>query len=694
MGKYNPQKLSWGIFTFFLLLYSLTLAPGVTARDSGEYQAAIKTAGIPHPSGAPFYIIVCKIFSFLPLKNFSWRINFFSALCGAFSLFFLFRILSHFYPFSIFPLLSTLIYGCSLSYWLNSTRTEVYTFKIMLLLSSFYLLLVREKRNFAFLILGLAFSVHTSSIILLPLYLYPFRKESIKDSLKSFPYFFLGLLPWIYLPLASIHKPPIFWGRPHTLKGFWEYFTASRYRQELSHIPPYIFFLNLKNIFLHLREEFFPFLLIFLPIGFVRWLKKLPPLHLFFLLLFILDLTFFSLLPSSITHMYLLTYLVISVWIGFGLELMFRKKEFLPIFLLLFVCVSYPLRIANRSKDRLAYTYGKTILELLPHQAVMVHGLHDTIFIFWYLEWVENLRRDVISVNYNSFYQPGLREQITRIAPHLKLPPLEEIFRGEKAPLTLIWRSLEKFIYLNRDKEIYLELFPSGANIPVHYKGILFAVKEDSSTLPSPNAFLHQIGVFTYPYIDGEERLILSQILYENANYWVFKNKFSIAKQLLLDTLKLYPFHHSAYLMLGSIMEKEKFYFTAIEYYRKAWLAQPTLILPLEKLCQLNIKLRRTQEAKFFAKKFLLISRKDWKPYLYLGLAYSLGGELKHAEKIFTMGRNIFPSSLPLLYNLAVVKIKLGKVKEAKKLIEEGEKLAPKEERFKSLEKMIPEFQK
>ena len=63
----------------------LTLAPGVTLWDSGEFLAAIKTLGIPHPPGTPLYILIGKVWSiaFADLFGFARSINLLSAVCTA-----------------------------------------------------------------------------------------------------------------------------------------------------------------------------------------------------------------------------------------------------------------------------------------------------------------------------------------------------------------------------------------------------------------------------------------------------------------------------------------------------------------------------------------------------------------------------------------------------------------------------------
>ena len=68
-----------GLPVAFVLLavYVLTLAPGVTYWDSGEFLAAMKSLGIPHPPGTPLYILVGNVWvrALEPVLGFEYDVN-------------------------------------------------------------------------------------------------------------------------------------------------------------------------------------------------------------------------------------------------------------------------------------------------------------------------------------------------------------------------------------------------------------------------------------------------------------------------------------------------------------------------------------------------------------------------------------------------------------------------------------------
>jgi hypothetical protein len=68
------------------LLYVATLAPETAMWDTSEYIAAAYTLGLPHPPGNPFFVLIGRVFSILPIApNVAMRINLLAAVSSAVS---------------------------------------------------------------------------------------------------------------------------------------------------------------------------------------------------------------------------------------------------------------------------------------------------------------------------------------------------------------------------------------------------------------------------------------------------------------------------------------------------------------------------------------------------------------------------------------------------------------------------------
>lgn len=73
-----------GVTGLVLAVYVLTLAPTVTFWDAGEFIAAAKTLGIPHPPGTPLFVMIAHVWAMLiPFGEYALRTNLLSAVLSA-----------------------------------------------------------------------------------------------------------------------------------------------------------------------------------------------------------------------------------------------------------------------------------------------------------------------------------------------------------------------------------------------------------------------------------------------------------------------------------------------------------------------------------------------------------------------------------------------------------------------------------
>src|SRR3954470_1153804 len=83
----RPSYLAAAIVSAAIfVLYLVTLAPNTAMWDTSEYIAAAYTLGLTHPPGNPFFVILGRVFSILPIaSSIAVRINVLAALSSAVS---------------------------------------------------------------------------------------------------------------------------------------------------------------------------------------------------------------------------------------------------------------------------------------------------------------------------------------------------------------------------------------------------------------------------------------------------------------------------------------------------------------------------------------------------------------------------------------------------------------------------------
>src|SRR5690606_3989817 len=83
----------WVVFTIALIVYWSTMEPTASYWDCGEFIAVSYKLEVPHPPGAPLFLLIGRLFSFLSFGDetkVAYWINFSSVLAGAFTSLFLF----------------------------------------------------------------------------------------------------------------------------------------------------------------------------------------------------------------------------------------------------------------------------------------------------------------------------------------------------------------------------------------------------------------------------------------------------------------------------------------------------------------------------------------------------------------------------------------------------------------------------
>jgi len=145
------------VFIFALIIYRLTVAPTLSYWDCGEFIACSYILGIPHPPGSPLFIVIGRIFSFLPLvSDICMRVNLISIITSSIAVLFgylsVVRIIRFWYAKSestgwkaaipyIGGVAGAFFMAFSSTYWGNAVEAEVYGMAMTLMTLILWLML-------------------------------------------------------------------------------------------------------------------------------------------------------------------------------------------------------------------------------------------------------------------------------------------------------------------------------------------------------------------------------------------------------------------------------------------------------------------------------------------------------------------------------------------------------------------------
>ena len=162
------------LFVIPFAVYLKTMPPTVLGGDSGEYQHMAYYLGVPHSTGYPLYILLAKLFTFLPFGDVAYRVNLFSAVCAAFTVPLIYAIVLRVTHSRVPAILSALILAFAPTMWGAAVDAEVYALHLLLGVLAILLALRwhqdQRPRDFYLLALvyGLALTNHRVIVFIAP----------------------------------------------------------------------------------------------------------------------------------------------------------------------------------------------------------------------------------------------------------------------------------------------------------------------------------------------------------------------------------------------------------------------------------------------------------------------------------------------------------------------------------------------
>lgn len=123
----RPGLTAAGLGILAFALYVRTLAPGLLPGDSGEFQVLARLPGHTHPTGYPIYLLLAHPFTWLPVGDFAFRANLFSAVMASLTVGLTYLIGRQLSPFRWPALMGVTALALSHTFWSQALIAEVYT---------------------------------------------------------------------------------------------------------------------------------------------------------------------------------------------------------------------------------------------------------------------------------------------------------------------------------------------------------------------------------------------------------------------------------------------------------------------------------------------------------------------------------------------------------------------------------------
>lgn len=198
----------WAAFGFSLVVYLLSVAPTASFWDCGEFIACANELQVPHPPGAPFFLILGRLFAmFAPdVETVAYMINLISVLSSAFCVMFIFWTVTYLAKKMVAPnddnpkgqtlvailmagLVAALTTTFADSFWFNAVEAEVYAMSSFFTAAVVWLMFkweahADEKDHLKWIVLialvmGISIGVHLLNLLTVPAlaFIYYFKKH-------------------------------------------------------------------------------------------------------------------------------------------------------------------------------------------------------------------------------------------------------------------------------------------------------------------------------------------------------------------------------------------------------------------------------------------------------------------------------------------------------------------------------------
>ncbi len=274
----------------FVVLYILTLAPGLLPADNGEFQLVGATLGVAHPPGFPLYTLLSHLMTWLPLAaTAAYKINLLSAFTSAATLGLVYLTVFRITKRHLAAGTAVLALGTSTTFWAQATTANIRSLTGLFAALALYALIRHwqaKDRTDRYLVLFAAalsfgFTHHLSLAFmglvfgLSLLWIDPAFFRTPRRWGRPLLAALLGLIPLLYLPLRAGADVPGATDGLNTISGFLNHFLGLGFQGDFFYyLHPAVLWPRLKVMGNVLTFQFSPWLLVGALLGWLWLLRR------------------------------------------------------------------------------------------------------------------------------------------------------------------------------------------------------------------------------------------------------------------------------------------------------------------------------------------------------------------------------------------------------------------------------------
>jgi len=575
----------------FTCLYAFTCSVYLPPyRDGGEMAIFVETLGVAHPPGYPLYALIGHLFTYFPIGNIVFRVNLFSAFCGAATLFVLFWVLRKWLPRFV-SFMTCCILGFSNPFWELSVVTEMYSLGLLWVCLLLYSCFVLKKPLLTAFLMSLGLGVRMDMMLLFPLFVgWFYWKRDFRNWILFVLFFSLGLSVFLYMPIRSTQEPLLDWANPDNLTTLFNSVTRKSYGGtldllSLNYQKGENFIVGMTHYVRHVNMSFGVWFWPLLIMGFWFLTQKNRLLFFFLFSCFFITAPIYLFLANMPPNPHALAVLeatypvpdiLLVIVAGFGLAFLCEnrfvmKTAFVVLPILLFVNASNGFEMANKRGNSFTRDYVVNVFRSSPKASVVVFHEDVQLFSLWQEQVLYHKRKDLNLISSGLSASPWYWSMLSRWGVP-SLPPVA--VKTSEGLLKMKKKLGTRPLLLGQESN--LKPFPGMISKP---HGFLLEILEEGQDSFGPSSFvLDELCVYRGPYRYGAPTDFFSSDLisdyaraYTRWGLHVLSNgKDPLAEWFFRRAEALEPLFPRPSSHLGYLHFKQGRYADALEEYQKA----------------------------------------------------------------------------------------------------------------------------